>query len=282
MSIEQANQTGILKLIAKPGSLGFVGGFARYKQWAEERRHAFTIKGRAFRLTPPRGQLIVGFPGTGKSLAAKAIADHWELPLYWLDIGSILGSYLGQSEANLRQVYNEAANHSPCVIWIDELDRSLSVGSENDAGVTSRMVASLLTWLQERQESVFISATANRVTSLPVELVRPGRFDLIWGVDLPGFDERIEIIRIHLRARQRDPETYNLESFAFVTDRFVGAEIEATIIDAFYLAYLDKSNLRDVHLQDAAIRRVAQASRYEDELKLLREWMEKAAIDVGD
>jgi len=258
-----------------------LGGFGAFKKWVRTRGSAFTEAGQKYGLVAPRGVLLVGVPGTGKSLAAKGLAAEWDLPLFMLDMGAVFSSYLGESEARLRQGFDHAEQHAPCVVWMDEIERGLAAGAENDSGVTARLIGGMLVWLQERKAQVFIAATANQVKKLPPELTRPGRFDLLWGVDLPEHQERREIISIHLRAHRRDPKKFDLEELASRAEGMTGAEIAAAIGDSLFLAFEERQNLAGVHIERVLLGVRPMSVRYKDELQELRDWMKIHAEPAG-
>ncbi|MFP5378319.1 MAG: AAA family ATPase [Vicinamibacteria bacterium] len=214
-----------------------LGGFARLKAWLDRARVGFGPEARALNLQPPRGVLIVGVQGCGKSLAAKAIARQWALPLLKLDAARLYDKYVGESEKNLRRALDLAQSLAPVVLWIDEIEKGFAVaGGDGDSGLSRRLLGSFLTWLQERREGVFVAATANDVFALPPELLRKGRFDEIFFVDLPDDAERAEIFRIHLRLRRQDAEQFDLPALVAASAGFSGAEIEQAVTSALYRA----------------------------------------------
>ena len=188
----------------------------------------------------PKGLLLLGVQGCGKSLAAKAVSRYWRMPLLRLDMGQLFGSLVGASEENVRRAIKLAESISPAILWIDEIDKGFSglkSSGESDSGTTSRVFATLITWLQEKTKPVFVIATANNVEQLPPELLRQGRFDEIFFVDLPTSEERAEIFRIHLQRRRRDPRKFDLRALVEATEGFSGAEIEQGVISALYDAF---------------------------------------------
>lgn len=214
-----------------------LGGFARLKAWLDRARVGFSPEAKALNLQPPRGVLIVGVQGCGKSLAAKAIARQWALPLLKLDAGRLYDKYIGESEKNLRRALDLAQSLAPVVLWIDEIEKGFAAGSgDGDGGLSRRLLGSFLTWLQERREGVFVAATANDVFALPPELLRKGRFDEIFFVDLPDEAERAAIFRIHLGLRRQDAAQLDLATLAAASDGFSGAEIEQAVTSALYRA----------------------------------------------
>ena len=233
----EAIQDGGLLEFYPPDENAFeLGGFARLKAWLERARVGFSAEARALGLTPPRGLLIVGVQGCGKSLAAKVIARSWHQPLLKLDAGRLYDKYIGESEKNLRKALEVAEAIAPSVLWIDEIEKGFAQGGESDGGVSRRMLGSFLTWMQEREGSVFVVATANDLSSLPPELLRKGRFDEIFFVDLPDAGEREAILRIHLQLRKQQAGSFDLAALAAASEGFSGAEIEQAVIASLYRA----------------------------------------------
>lgn len=224
-----------------------VGGLAVLKEWLTLRERAFTQEARDFGLPAPKGIALIGIPGTGKSLTAKMIADLWHLPLLRLDVGSLFGSLVGESEERTRRALALAETISPCILWVDEIEKAFAFGS-GDAGTSQRVFAHLLTWMQDKTSPCFVVATANNIAALPPELLRKGRFDEIFFLDLPTLDERREIFTVHLRKRKCVPAEFDLDTLAKESEGYVGAEIEQTIIDAMYRAFSEK--MRRVTTED--------------------------------
>jgi AAA+ superfamily predicted ATPase len=213
-----------------------VGGLGVLKEWLRLRESAFSLEARQYGLPSPKGIALLGIPGTGKSLTAKMIGGLWRLPLLRLDVGSLFGSLVGESEERARRALKLAETIAPCILWIDEIEKALSHGGL-DSGTSDRVFGSILTWMQEKQTSVFVVATANDISSIPPELLRKGRFDEIFFLDLPNTEERKEIFSVHLHKRHRLPQDYDTNRLATATEGFVGAEIEQVIVDAMYLAF---------------------------------------------
>jgi SpoVK/Ycf46/Vps4 family AAA+-type ATPase len=224
-----------------------VGGLAVLKDWLRLRERAFTQDARDFGLPAPKGIALIGIPGTGKSLTAKMIADVWHLPLLRLDVGALFGSLVGESEERTRRALSLAETISPCILWVDEIEKAFAFGS-GDAGTSQRVFAHLLTWMQDKTAPCFVVATANNIAALPPELLRKGRFDEIFFLDLPTFEERREIFVVHLRKRKCLPAEFDLDTLAQESEGYVGAEIEQTIIDAMYQAFSE--NMRRVTTAD--------------------------------
>jgi len=215
-----------------------LGGFATLKAWLDRARLGFSPEARALNLAPPRGILLVGVPGCGKSLAAKAIARSWELPLLKLDAGRLFDKYIGESERNFRKATALAESLAPIVLWIDEIEKAIVAGGSGDAdaGLSRRLFGAFLTWLQEKKQDVFVVATANDLSALPPELLRKGRFDEVFFVDLPDPVERRTIWEIHLKLRKQDPAGIDLAAVIAASDGFSGAEIEQAVVAGLYRA----------------------------------------------
>lgn len=218
-----------------------LGGFEGLKQWLTRARVGFSSQAKALNLSPPKGILIVGIQGCGKSLAAKTIAREWKMPLLKLDAGRLYDKYVGESEKNFRRAVTLAETMAPAVLWMDEIEKSMGQSnSDADGGLSRRLFGSFLTWLQEKSEDVFVVATANDLSSIPSELLRKGRFDEIFFVDLPDAQERQAILTIHLSRRRQDPTRFDLPALVEATEGFSGAEIEQMILSAFYRALYER------------------------------------------
>src|SRR5436190_5039456 len=218
-----------------------IGGMDRLRNWLQVRKSFFL--GEDESLDPPRGVLLLGVQGCGKSLAAKAAAGIFGVPLLRMDFGVLYNKYYGETERNLRKALETAGVMSPCVLWMDEIEKGLAVGDEDD-GLSRRILGTLLTWMSERRKPVFVVATANEITRLPPELVRKGRFDEIFFVDLPSSQNRCDILEIHLRKRCLDPAEFNLEALTSAADGFSGSEIEQAIVSAMYTAHAQGRTVR--------------------------------------
>lgn len=256
-----------------------VGGLGGLRDWLRSRRAAFSSpEARAFGLPEPRGLLILGAPGTGKSLTARTIARDWGLPLLRLDAGRLFGSLVGQSEAQTRAAIEAAEASAPCVLWIDEIEKALagqSGGGGGDSGTSARVFGALLSWLQDKRSPVFVVATANRIAALPPELLRKGRFDEIFYVGLPSAAEREEIARIHLTRRGQDPAS--AAALAALTEGFSGAEIEQAIIDGMFAAFDAGRTLTTGDLETAARNTVPLSRTMAEELAAIAKWAETRA-----
>jgi hypothetical protein len=236
---------GLLEYIQTPLDLSEIGGMRRLKKWLEERKNAFTSKAEEFGLTSPKGVLMLGVQGAGKSLCAKAIATAWHQPLLRLDPSTLYASYIGESERNLRDALRQTEAMSPVILWIDEIEKGFAsaASQSTDGGLSKRMFGTLLTWMQEHKTPVFVIATANDIEALPPELLRKGRFDEIFFVDLPTEAVRKEIFAIHLRKRDREPEQFELDKLARASEGFSGSEIEQAIISALHEAFASETDI---------------------------------------
>jgi AAA+ superfamily predicted ATPase len=268
--------SGALEYFTSNETIKDVGGLERLKDWLQRRVLAFQEDAAAYGLPPPKGIALIGIPGTGKSLTAKMISSLWHLPLIKLDVGALFGSLVGESEENTRKALQLAEAVAPCVLWIDELEKALSVG-DGDGGTGMRVLGSLLSWMQDKKKPVFIVATANDIERLPPELLRRGRFDEIFFLDLPNATERKAIFTVHLRKRERDPANFDLDRLARESDGYVGAEIEQAVIDAMYIAFSDSEAPRREFTTDdviEALRRLVPMSHSQRErVQYLRNWV---------
>lgn len=230
---------GTLEYVESPASLESVGGLDRLKAWLAARARSFDEEAAAFGLKPPRGVLLLGVQGAGKSLCAKAIATAWQRPLLRLDPGSLYDRFVGESERRLRDALRQAEAMAPIVLWIDEIEKGFAsaAAQSTDGGLSQRMFGALLTWMNDHEAPVFMVATANNIEALPPELLRKGRFDEIFFVDLPGEAARRRIFEIHLRKRQRDPAAFDIARLASAAAGFSGAEIEQAVLAAMHEAY---------------------------------------------
>jgi len=268
-------KSGVLEYYHANEKMQEVGGLEELKGWLEKRGKAFTPKAREFGLPEPRGILLLGIPGCGKSLTAKAIAGMWQLPLLKLDVGKVFSSYVGSSEENVRRAIHTAESIAPCILWLDEMEKGFSgLGSSGmtDGGTTARVFGTFLTWLQEKTSAVFVVATSNNVSQLPPELLRKGRFDEIFYVDLPSKEERKEIARIHIEKRKREPCNYDIDKIAHNTQGFSGSEIEEVIVSGLYDAFNKDEELKQEHLEQAISTMIPLSQTMEDQIKGIRDW----------
>lgn len=271
-------KSGLLEYIPSKGyGMDSVGGMKNLKNWIAKRKKAWTPEAKEFGLPVPKGLLFVGIPGSGKSLLVQVIAETLNIPLVRLDMGKIHGSLVGQSEANMRMAIQVAEAVSPCILWIDEIEKGLagSTGQSLDSGVGSRILGTMLTWMQEKTSEVFVCATANDVTSLPPELLRKGRFDEMFSVLLPNTDERKEIFAIHLKKRNRGPligKVVDLDFFAKRTEGYSGAEIEAAIVDSMYTAFDAGEDIDQQNLVDAIDNLQPLSKTMAEKINRMEEW----------
>ncbi len=262
-----------------------VGGLNLVKQWLRKRGVAFSEKARRFGLPEPKGLLLLGVQGAGKSLLAKAVASQWQLPLLRLDLGRVFSELVGSSEQNIRTALRLAENVAPCVLWLDEIEKGLAGATgagTSDAGTSARVFGSLLTWMQEKTSPVFVIGTANDISALPPEVLRKGRFDEIFFVDLPQPQERREIFAIHLARRGRDPLEFDLNQLAVAAEGFSGAEIEQVIIDALYDAFEDNRELTDADLFRNMNDTIPLSQTVESKITALRQWARKHARPASE
>lgn len=268
-------KSGLLDYIEVEDTLEAVGGLEHLKSWVGKRRRAMDPGARDFGLPPPRGLLLVGVQGCGKSLAAKAIANEMQYPLLRMDVGRLFSKMVGETEFNIRRALAIAEAVAPVVLWVDEIEKGLSgvkSSGASDAGTTSRVFGTIITWLQEKKSPVFVIATANEIEDLPPEILRKGRFDEIFFVDLPSKEERREIFAIHLRKRRRDPDRYDLEHLAQISEGYSGAEIEQAIVDALFEVYQVKPDIETADLVCAVRRQVPLSRTMRNSILARRMW----------
>jgi len=278
-------KNGLLEYYEPEISLDDVGGLDNLKDWLVKRKQAFSDRAAAFGLPVPRGVLLLGVQGCGKSLCAKAISTMWNLPLLRLDLGRIFASRIGGSESNIRRAITLAEEVAPCILWIDEIDKAFGGqgGDLSDGGASRRVMGTFLTWLGEKKSSVFVAATANNVSAMPPELLRKGRFDEIFFVDVPNERERQRILAIHLARVGRDPANFNLPSLALATDGFNGAEIEQAVISGLFNAFYDNGReLTDWDISLAAAETVPLSKTMREEVEALRRWCHSRARPASE
>ena len=277
-------KSGLLEYCATHESFADVGGLSVLKEWLRKRKVAFTAEARAFGLPPPKGILMLGVQGCGKSLCAKAVSHMWQLPLLRFDMGRMFGSLVGSSEENVRKAIAVAESVAPTILWVDEIDKAFA-GSQGsgvtDGGTTARVFGTFLTWLSEKTAPVFVVATANDISQLPPELMRKGRLDEIFFVDLPAPEERHEIFRIHLSKRKRDPATFDLRALTAMSKDFSGAEIEEAIISALYDAFSAGQPLATIHITEAIQQTVPLSKTMDEQIHHLRKWAEGRARNAS-
>ena len=278
-------KSGILEYFPASEAFENVGGLENLKTWMLKRTSSFTDKARDFGLPEPKGVLLIGVQGCGKSLTAKAIGSLWKLPLLRLDVGKIFAGFVGASEENMRKAIRVAESVAPCILWLDELEKGFSgtqSSGSTDGGTTSRVFSTFLTWLQEKSVPVFVVATANQVEALPPELLRKGRFDEIFFIDLPSRKERGDILKIHLRKRKRDPAQFDVDRIALDTPGFSGAEMEQLLIEALYNAFDKNQEVNTEDIIQAAKTSVPLAMTMREKIAYMRDWSKTRARPASD
>ena len=277
-------KSGLLEYYATSESFSNVGGLAMLKEWLNKRSVAFTDEARAFGLPAPKGILLLGVQGCGKSLCAKAVASLWQLPLLRFDMGRMFGSLVGSSEENVRRAIAVAESVAPAVLWVDEIDKAFAGAQSSwggDGGTTARVFSTFLTWLSEKSAPVFVVATANDISQLPPELLRKGRLDEIFFVDLPAPAERQEVFRIHLTKRGRDEGAFDLAALTEASPNFSGAEIEEAINSALYDAFYAGEALATGHILSALRQTVPLAKTMDEQIGRLRAWADGRARNAS-
>lgn len=272
---------GLLETVRRDASFADVAGLKRLREWIGKRKSALTPEGQRFGLEPPKGILITGVQGCGKSLAAKAVAGEWDFELARLDAGALYDKFVGESERKLHKALELAQKLAPMVLWIDEVEKafaSAGTSGDADAGLSQRLLATLLTWMQDRDSGVFLAATSNNISALPPEMLRKGRFDEIFFVDLPGADARAAVFALHLKRRGRDPNSFDLAKLAAACEGFSGAEIEQSIVAALYTAFGQKQQLTtEILVSEIHSTQPLSVTRAED-IQAIREWAKSRAV----
>jgi SpoVK/Ycf46/Vps4 family AAA+-type ATPase len=273
---QRIRQTEVLEFFAPTETFANIGGLENLKQWLLQRQQAFSDQARQFGLPHPKGLLLVGIQGTGKSLCAKAIAHIWRFPLLRLDVGRLFGSLVGQSESRTRQTVQLAEALAPCVLWLDEIDKAFagsSVSVSGDSGTSQRVLGTMLTWMQEKTSPVFVVATANNIEHLPPELLRKGRFDEIFFINLPNFQERRAIFQVHLQKyRPLTFRKFDIDLLAEKTADFSGAEIEQAIIEGMYIAFHQGRDLENDDILKAIANTFPLASTAREQIQYMQAW----------
>ncbi|MEL6139722.1 MAG: AAA family ATPase, partial [Cyanobacteria bacterium J06628_6] len=271
---QSIRQTQILDFYPAAEQISDIGGLDNLKDWLLKRGGAFSEQARQYGLPHPRGLLLVGIQGTGKSLTAKAISHHWHLPLLRLDVGRLFAGLVGESESRTRQMIQLAEALAPCVLWIDEIDKAFAgADGRGDSGTTSRVFGTFITWLSEKTSPVFVVATANNIQALPPEMLRRGRFDEIFFVGLPSQAEREAIFSVHLsRLRPHNLQAYDLSRLAYETPDFSGAEIEQTIVEAMHIGFSQNRDFTTDDILEAASQLVPLARTAQDQIEALQNW----------
>jgi ATP-dependent 26S proteasome regulatory subunit len=277
--------SGMLEFVEASDKMASIGGLENLKHWLQQRRGSWEDSAREFGLEPPHGVIILGVQGCGKSLCARAVAGEWKLPLVKFDTSAVYDKYIGETEKRIRKVFQVAEGLAPCVLWIDELEKVFAGSGPDsasaDAGVSSRLLASFLSWMQDRKAPVFVAATCNNVTVLPPELIRKGRFDELFFVDLPNQAERQQVFSIQLARRKRNPAEFDLEKVAAAAKGYSGAEIDAAVQGALYAAYSEKKPLSTQLLLDALSQTVPLSTTRAEEIEALRDWARTRAVPAS-
>jgi len=261
----------ILEFFETKSSQDDIGGLNVLKVWLKQRYRAFSKEARDYGLPIPKGVLLVGAQGTGKSLTAKSISKSWSMPLLRLDVGRLFSSLVGSSEARTREAILRAEAMSPCILWIDEIDKGFGGDARSDGGTSQRVLASLLTWMAEKESAVFVIATANAIDKLPAELLRKGRFDEIFFLDLPNSEERLSILDLHLKKR-RPSYSFPLSTIIDRTDGFSGAELEQAVIEGMHISFSENRELMEKDLIKAVSELVPLSRTAKEQIDLLKEW----------
>ena len=274
---------GLLEFVEAPTSMDAIGGLVSLKRWLAAREGAFDDDAQAFGLPAPRGVLMLGVQGAGKSLCAKAIATAWRRPLLRLDPGALYDRFVGESERRLRGALAQAESMAPIILWIDEIEKGFASASSRstDGGLSQRMFGALLTWMQEHKAPVFLVATANDIEALPPELLRKGRFDEIFFVDLPGETARRMIFEIHLRKRDRDPAKIDLDALARASAGFSGAEIEQAVVSALHQAYAKRAEVTTAMLLEALETSPPLSVTMREKIDALRSWAQGRCVPAN-
>jgi ATP-dependent 26S proteasome regulatory subunit len=277
-------KTGLLEFYSTNENISNVGGLNNLKTWLKKRTRAFTKEARDYGLPQPKGILLLGVSGSGKSLVAKSISSLWHLPLLRLDMGNLFSSLVGSSEENVRRAIKTSESIAPCLLWLDEIDKSfggMSNSQISDGGTSARVLSSFLTWMQEKQSPVFIIATANDISNMPPELLRKGRFDEIFFLDLPNLNERKEIFSIHLSKRNRDSSKFNIQYFSELTEGFSGAEIEQIIISSMYDSFEENRELSNDDIINSIKNFVPLSKTMKEAVENIREWSRTRAVSAS-
>src|SRR3989454_1363042 len=275
----------MLEFVDASNNMASVGGLENLKNWLAQRCNSWEPQAREFGLEPPKGVIILGVQGCGKSLCARAVAGEWKLPLVKFDTAAVYDKYIGETEKRIQKVFKVAEGLAPCVLWIDELEKVFAGSGPDsasaDAGVSSRLLASFLSWMQERKSPVFVAATCNNVTALPPELIRKGRFDELFFVDLPNQVERKQIFAIHLARRKRIPAEFDLDRVATAAKGYSGVEIDAAVQTALYAAFSSKQTVSTQGLLQALKVTVPLSITRSEEIQALRTWAKQRAVPAS-
>ena len=277
------SQTEILEYWSVNEKITNIGGVKNLKDWLKKRKSSFGIQASNYGLPTPRGLLLVGIQGTGKSLTAKAIATEWQLPLLKLDVGKLFGGIVGESESRLRQMIEVSETLAPCILWIDEIDKAFSINESNgDSGTSNRVLATFISWLSEKTKPVFVVATANNIDRLPLEIIRKGRFDEIFFLDLPQKQEREQIFKIHIQEfRPNSWELFDYIKLAQLSESFSGAEIKQSIIEAMYHAFYEEREFTTEDICFALNELIPLAQLESNQTKKLQSWASSGRIRLA-
>ena len=277
------SQTDILEYCSVNEQISNLGGLNNLKDWLNKRKTAFSLQASNYGLPTPRGLLLIGIQGTGKSLTAKAIANDWQLPLLKLDVGKLFGGIVGESESRLRQMITVSETISPCILWIDEIDKAFTnTESKGDSGTSNRVLATFISWLSEKTKPVFVISTANNIDLLPLEILRKGRFDEIFFLDLPKKEEREEIFKIHLQEfRPNSWTSFDYSKLAQLSESFSGAEIRQSIIEGMYLAFYEKREFTTDDICLALKELIPLANLESNQMAKLQNWASSGQIRLA-
>lgn len=273
--------SGYLEYYHHRETLSDIGGSSALKEWLRQRQKAFSDKAKEYGLPTPRGLLLIGIPGTGKSLFAKSIGAAFGQPIIKMDIGKIFAGIVGESESNMRQALKIVETISPAVLWIDEIEKGLSgmaSSGATDGGTTSRVLGTFLTWMQEKDRPVFVVATANDISGLPPEFLRKGRFDEIFFLDLPNLEERKDILKIHLQKNNRNPDDFEIDALATCSDEFSGAEIEEAVKESLFMAYDKEEDINTDYIKQAINKTYPLSKTMKEKIEKMREWAQTRAV----
>ncbi|MBQ2611476.1 AAA family ATPase [bacterium] len=283
-------KTGMLEYVQSDLGIDDVGGLDNLKKWLLKRNNSWSERAKKYCIPAPKGVLVTGIPGCGKSLTAKAMSTIWQLPLLRLDLGKIFSGIVGSSEENMRKAISTVEAVAPAILWVDEIEKGLNgVSSANDSGVSSRIFGTFLTWMQEKTAPVFVIATANDISKLPPELLRKGRFDEIFFVDLPTLKEREEIFKVHLKRRLKDkevcaevkPDRELIQKLALMTEGFIGSEIEHVVISALCDAFFENRALKFTDFEKAIANTVPLSQTQKENILAIREWANVRAVSAS-
>jgi AAA+ superfamily predicted ATPase len=277
------SQTQILEFYPTNQKISDIGGLENLKEWLKRRSGGLSKRAESYGLPAPKGLLLVGVQGTGKSLTAKAIASDWNLPLLRLDVGKLFGGIVGESESRMRQMIQLSEAIAPCILWIDEIDKAFAgIESKGDSGTTNRVLATFITWLSEKKSSVFVVATANNIYALPPEILRKGRFDEIFFIGLPDFEEKKSILKVHLsRLRPKSWANYDIERLSQIATKFSGAEIEEAIIEAMHIAFSENREFTTEDISHSIKQFVPLAYSSSEQIEALEDWATSGKVRLA-